>query len=131
MNPSIDAATEGVPPQAPPVEKQAAPLGGGDGDRDGAWMWETGAEAGWVFWDNEVTLLYANWGAGEPSPDPEKKCLLKRSLLNDGGTWEAEDPMNLHCFFVEYEPIATAAPPRIGARSWGVVKNSFRDRPLD
>ena len=106
-------------------------LGGGDGDLDGAWVWETGSETGWVFWDNGQTLLYANWAAGEPSANPEEKCVLKRALQDGGGTWEAEDPMNLHAFFVEYEPVATATPEGIDVRSWGAIKSLFLRSPVE
>lgn len=100
-------------------------LGGGDGDVDGAWAWETGPEVGAIFWDDGPTSLYANWAPGEPAADPAEKCLLKRAP-EDGGDWEAESATSLHPFFVEYEMLSTPAPEGIDLRSWGTVKDRFR-----
>lgn len=106
-------------------------LGGGDGDSDGAWTWETGPELGWIFWDNGKTLIYSNWAAGQPSGDPAEKCLLKRALVDDGGAWEAEDPLRLHGFFVEYELLAVPVPEGVETGSWGTIKRRFHRASRD
>ncbi len=42
-------------------------LGGSDAETDGIWKWETGPEAGTVFWDNGTEIGYSNFLPGEPN----------------------------------------------------------------
>jgi len=40
---------------------------GSDEAVEGTWRWLDGPEAGVVYWQDGVTLTYADWGAGEPN----------------------------------------------------------------
>ncbi|TXG39356.1 T9SS type B sorting domain-containing protein [Seonamhaeicola maritimus] len=45
-------------------------IGGSDANSEGVWQWETGPEAGTVFWNggiNGTTPNYANWNTNEPN----------------------------------------------------------------
>jgi hypothetical protein len=66
------------------ADNQVAWLSGSDNGNEGVWSWRAGPEAGQIFWNNGVTLIYANWGSGEPN-----NCCGGESFLqtNFSGGW--------------------------------------------
>ena len=82
-----------------------ASLAGGQGwvgasDRavEGTWVWETGPEAGTVFWKDGATLTYANWNGGEPNNSGDEDYVVIKQLpgWNDAPTNYAQ------AYYVEF-----------------------------
>lgn len=80
-------------------------LNGGQGwvgatDRavEGTWVWDTGPEAGTVFWKDGVTQTYATWNGGEPNNAGNEDYLVIKQLAgwNDAPTGYAQ------AYYVEF-----------------------------
>lgn len=60
-------------------------LGGSDAQTEGTWVWETGPEAGTIFWKDGAPYgdAYVNWRQGEPNNVQP----LEDYLVMTGGQW--------------------------------------------
>ncbi|MBR1156234.1 VCBS domain-containing protein [Bradyrhizobium sp. JYMT SZCCT0428] len=57
-----------INPGIEPIVDRSMWIGGSDTATEGVWNWQTGPEAGQVFWDNGSAIpVYSNWLPGEPS----------------------------------------------------------------
>lgn len=77
-------------------------IGGSDAGQEGAWRWETGPEAGTLFWQNGATVpgQYANWRPGEPNNAQPNEDYL---VMYQGGWNDSAANAFLHGgYLVEY-----------------------------
>ncbi len=66
-------------------------IGGSEASNIGTWQWETGPEAGTVFWEgnhNGSTPNFANWMAGEPRTSPFSEHFAAITKLGNLGEWD-------------------------------------------
>jgi len=76
------------------------------------WKWMDGPEAGQIFWNNGVTVIYANWSVGEPN-----NCCGGEDYLQlnwSGASWNDHggpgNPGQLNGYFIEYSAAPNGVP---------------------
>lgn len=98
-------------------------LGGSDTRTEGTWVWETGPEAGTIFWKDGASYgnAYTNWRPGEPNhyfPSEDY-------LVMTGGQWN-DSPANdfLHSgYVVEYRLTASGFDFGMSNAQAGAIRN--------
>jgi hypothetical protein len=96
---------------------------GSDAETEGTWKWLDGPEAGTVFWQNGVTLTYAQWGAGEPN---NFRNLNEDHMVIKFGTgfWNDLVLTEAQGYYVEYSAApASGGVPEPGA--WALMITGF------
>ena len=66
-------------------------IGGSEATNIGTWKWETGPEAGTVFWEgdqNGSTPNFANWMVGEPRTSPFQEHFAAITKMGNLGEWD-------------------------------------------
>lgn len=99
---------------------EVAWLGATDIDTEGTWVWETGPEAGTVFWTggaggSPVGGAFVNWEIGEPNNQHGDEDALHTwgRLSGDGssvGRWNDTTPYDTPGYYVEYSSDASIVP---------------------
>jgi hypothetical protein len=92
--------------------------GGSDAETEGTWKWTQGPEAGTVFWQNGVTLTYANWSQGEPNDQAPGEDFL---LIKHNPVWnDGKDIIDPRPYYVEYSA-ALAGPGVPEPATWAMM----------
>jgi hypothetical protein len=91
---------------------------GTDRDLEGTWKWIAGPEAGTIFWQNGVTLTYANWNGGEPNNVGNEDLLY--------GNWSADRwndiPSGSLGYVIEYGGLGAVVPE---PATWAMMLGGF------
>ena len=100
------------------VTTAATWFSGSDRETEGSWKWLAGPEAGSIFWQNGVTLTYANWSGGEPNNAGDEDVLWGNW---SGSAWNDINSANL-VYVVEYCGLQPGVPePAI----WAMMVGGF------
>ena len=98
-------------------------LGGSDAQVEGTWVWETGPEAGTIFWKDGAPYgdAYVNWRPGEPNNVQP----LEDYLVMTGGQWNDSAANSfLHSgYVVEYRLTASGFDFGMTDGKAGAVRN--------
>ena len=95
------------------VTNGTAWAGGSDAANEGAWSWVDGPEADTVFWQDGMTLTYANWSSGEPN-----NCCGGENYLYvnwSGDRWnDISGDSTTYGYIVEYGGLSGGIPEPAG-----------------
>jgi hypothetical protein len=94
-----------------------------DKDTEGTWKWMAGPENGDIFWQNAVTITYANWAVGEPNNMWGLEDWGGIHNLLGNGTWNDYLPITFGSpmpYVVEYE-VAVPEPAAMLLLGLGLI----------
>ncbi len=96
-------------------------VGASDRAVEGTWVWETGPEAGTVFWKNGVTQTFAAWNTSEPNNSGSENFVVIRQLpgWNDAPTGFAQ------AYYVEFSAAAVPEPSSYALAVAGMMLLGF------
>ena len=105
-------------------------LGGSDAQTEGTWLWETGPEAGTIFWKDGAPFgsAYVNWRPGEPNNVQP----FEDYLVMSNGQWNDSAANSfLHSgYVVEYRLTASGFDDD-RSRSMQAGMDAFLTKPVD
>ncbi|NET58036.1 MAG: CHAT domain-containing protein [Symploca sp. SIO2E6] len=77
-------------------------IGASDAEVEGTWQWETGPEAGTVFWQDGNPIGFTSWGIAQPSNDDGVENYAEFVQLDNSWNDLANDSPNPIGYIVEY-----------------------------